>query len=676
MASLNTLRTKYGVILSVVIILALLAFIISLGPEMGFFGSNDPTVGVINGEKVGYMEYMNEYETIKTYNGGDESTEEGSNALANAAWQSLVAKHLLVPGFNQMGIEVSDAERMSMISGEHPSQVFYNAFADPQTGDYSVEAITAFLAQVGNNPEYQNLWSYLNTQASLDRMLNKYMGVVKAGMFANKLEVEHGVAAANESRKGRMVSLEYNTIPDSLVTVTEAEVQKYYDAHKKQYAKLPHRAISYVVFDVDPTDADMLDIEKKATAMGEEFAAAEDVRAFVRKNMGNVAVNYQNAAMLSEEEVVLLEGKQYGPVLKANEWVMSRPIDIKMAPDSIGLNHIVLDPAQSTLADSLVTALKGGANFAEAAAAHSGYAATAQNGGDLGVIPFSALNPELADVLATAKKGDIVKATVSGVIQIFKVTRTDVAKKHVWVGTVTVPVEPSSATRREAHNIASVFSVDGKGSLDKFNAAANAAAVTPRIARIAQGDRAISGLENSREVARWAYGAKEQEISEIFNLGDAYVVAMLTDIDESEYTPVSEVSYNISLNLLRDKKYELIKEKLAGATIEEVAKTAGTEVKPFEGVQYSDFGVGELMLEPRLVGAIATTNETGKLSAPVKGYTNAVVFVVDEVVKSETRTADAEKVRLQATNENVAAQSAVMALQNLAEMEDLRGQYF
>ena len=55
MASLNTLRTKYGVILSVVIILALLAFIISLGPEMGFFGSNDPTVGVINGEKVGYL---------------------------------------------------------------------------------------------------------------------------------------------------------------------------------------------------------------------------------------------------------------------------------------------------------------------------------------------------------------------------------------------------------------------------------------------------------------------------------------------------------------------------------------------------------------------------------------------------------------------------------------------
>ena len=676
MASLNTLRTKYGVILSVVIILALLAFIISLGPEMGFFGSNDPTVGVINGDKVGYMEYMNEYETIKTYNGGDESTEQGTNALADATWQSLVAKHLLVPGFSQMGIEVSDAERMSMISGEHPSQVFYNAFANPQDGTYSVENITAFLAQVSANPDYQNLWSYLNSQASLDRMLNKYMGVIKAGMFANKLEVEQGLAAANESRKGRMVSLEYNTVADSLVNVTDAEVQEYYNNHKKQYAKLPHRAITYVVFDVEPTENDMLEIEKKATTMGEEFAAAEDVRAFVRKNMGNVGVSYQSAAQLSEEEAVLLDGKQYGPVLKANEWVISRPIDIKMAPDSIGLNHIVLDPAQTALADSLMTALKGGADFAEAAKTHSGYAATAQAGGDLGVIPFSALNPELAEVLASAKKGDIVKATVSGTTQILKVTRTDAAKKHVLVGTVTIPVEPSSTTRRDVHNVASVFSVDGKGSLDKFNAAANAAAVTPRIARIAQGDRTIAGLENSREVTRWAYGAKVEEISEIFNLGNAYVVAMLTEIDDSEYTSIDEARTNISLNLLRDKKFELIKEKLAGATIEDVAKTAGAEVKPFEGVQYNDFGVGELMLEPRLVGAIATTKETGKLSAPVKGFTNAVVFVVDNIVKSETQTAEAEKVRLQATNENVASQSAVMALQNMAEMEDLRGQYF
>ena len=41
MASLNTLRTKFGIVLSIIIALALLAFILSLKTEMGFSGNDD-----------------------------------------------------------------------------------------------------------------------------------------------------------------------------------------------------------------------------------------------------------------------------------------------------------------------------------------------------------------------------------------------------------------------------------------------------------------------------------------------------------------------------------------------------------------------------------------------------------------------------------------------------------
>lgn len=64
MASLNTLRTKFGIVLSIIIALALLAFILSLKTEMGFSG-NDPRVGVIDGEKINYSEYYDQYEQIK-----------------------------------------------------------------------------------------------------------------------------------------------------------------------------------------------------------------------------------------------------------------------------------------------------------------------------------------------------------------------------------------------------------------------------------------------------------------------------------------------------------------------------------------------------------------------------------------------------------------------------------
>ena len=73
MASLHTLRTKYGIVLSVVIVLALLTYILPLGPETGF-GNSDTKVGVINGDKISYTEYLNEYEIVKTNNGGQEST--------------------------------------------------------------------------------------------------------------------------------------------------------------------------------------------------------------------------------------------------------------------------------------------------------------------------------------------------------------------------------------------------------------------------------------------------------------------------------------------------------------------------------------------------------------------------------------------------------------------------
>jgi hypothetical protein len=81
------------------------------------------------------------------------------------------------------------------------------------------------------------------------------------------------------------------------------------------------------------------------------------------------------------------------------------------------------------------------------------------------------------------------------------------------------------------------------------------------------------------------------------------------------------------------------------------------------------------IVEPGVVGAIAST-EQGKLSSPVKGYSAAVVFVVDAVNKEEAQTAEAERVRLQSTNEMVASQAAIAALDQVTEIEDLRGQYF
>ena len=677
MASLNTLRTKFGIVLSIVIAGALLAFILSLKTEMGISG-NDPRVGVIDGEKINYSEYYNQYEQVKAQSGAQESNEQQSAMLANAAWQALIGKYVLTPGFDKMGLRVTEPERMSMVSGQHPSQAFYNAFADPRTGEYNVAAVHQFLSEAEANAQAQQAWAQLNEQARMEREVAKFLGLIKGGVYVNSLEVANGVNSANNTYAGKWAGKKYSAVPDSLIQLKSSDIKAYYNSHKNMFKQTPSRALSYVVFEVSPTDDDMLALEKSVAEVGAQFAATEELKSFVRANRnGKIADNYVSAKQLSEEEAkALLDGATYGPVLKNNEWTMARALDTKIVPDSMGIRHIVLPYTQEALADSLLTVLKGGADFAQVAAQYSVYDATAANGGEVGVMPFSAFSGEFAAALANAKTGDIVKIASGDAIQLMQVYRADKPSKHVQVASITYPVEASAATRRDIHNQAGTFSVNAKGSVEAFNDAASAAAVTPRIASLAQGERTIRGLEDSRDVARWAYGAEVGDVSEIFPVGKDYVIAMLTEIDDNEFAPLEKVSAQIRAQVLRDKKYDYIVKELSGSTLDEQAKSLGTEVADFDNVTFGAFYVNGPGFEPRLIGAISSTTEKGVLSAPVKGLSGVYVFEVDDIQTSDKQTAEGEKVRAQAMAESMAQQFSVQAIQQMAKIQDLRGQYF
>ena len=677
MVSLNNLRTKFGIVLSAVIAFALLAFIFSLRYDMGF-GGNDPKVGEINGDKILYSEYYNEYEVVKNNNGGAEAYDEAADErFSTGAWQSLIAKHALTPGFKKMGVAVSEAERMAMIAGEYPSGVFYNAFANPTTGEYNVAAVAEVLSQSEGNLQMQQMWNYLNSQALLERQIAKYTGLVKGGSYVNALEVADGVRNANNTFAGKVVARRYASLPDSMYTVSEGEMKKYYNEHKEMFAQQPSRSMSYVVFDVEPTAEDMLAIENEVKAVAGEFAVAEDVKAFVRQNRhGSIDDRYVSKDELSKAEAAaLMSGKQFGPELSNDVWTVARVLDSKVVADSLTLSHIVVSYNEEKLADSLYTVVKGGANFAEVAANNS-MVETAQVGGFIGTLPFSALPVEFVAPLEKAKKGDIVKIVTGNAIQIVKVDGVKGRSKHVKVARLEYPVVASAATTRNIHNAASSFAVNANGSVEKFEAAANDAAVAARVADVMAGERNVRGLNHSQEIVRWAYNAKVGDVSEIFKVDGDYVVAVLTEIDNAEYKPLEEVEYQVQTAILRDKKFDQIVAEMSGATIEEVAASCGEEVSEFDGVTFGSYYINGVGVEPRLVGAIAATAEQGVLSAPVKGNMAVYVYVVTNIDAATAQTAEAEKVRLQATVEGMAPQMSLYAVQQMANVKDLRSKFF
>ena len=674
MVSLNTLRTQFGVVLSIVIGGALLAFILSLKTEMGFSG-NDPEVGELNGEEIHYSEFLAAYEDVKTQMGGDNFDYDQSAQAVSMAWQSLVTDLVFVPGFEKLGLTVTPAERKAMLQGELASGVYGSVFADPRTGIYDVTAVTNFLAQAEGNPEMQRVWSLIDKQARIERAMNKYMELVRGGAYANALTLNKGVVAENNTYKGHFVACKYTSIADSLVTVSPREIKKYYKANKSQYKQSPYRTVNYAHFEIEPTDADRKAIEETAKANTALFAKTNNLKNYVREEAhASLANTYVAAKSLSSNEAKALRaGKTFGPELQGDEWYASRVFDTRNVPDSIELQHIVISYLDNKLADSLYTvASKKGANFAALASQYS-VAETAADGGVIGKVAYSTLSPELADALVSAKKGAVVKVAFGNAIQIFKVLSTGSVTRHYRLATLTYPVEASQDTKRNIHKEASLFAVNAKGSVEKFNEAA--ASLSTSSMNIQRDSRNVPGLANSLEVVRWANDAKVGDVSDIIKLDDGYVVAVVTAIDDAEYKALDKVSTQIKNKLLREKKAVLLKEKMQGATLEEIAANAGSKVEEFSEAKSSAYYVKGLGVEPRVLGAVVAA-ETGKLLPLVEGNSGVYAVVVDEVAVEEAQTLDAERVKAQAEAESMASRRAMWAVQEKANVVDNTVKYF
>ncbi len=608
--------------------------------------------------------------------GVTEIDEQQSNMLFSATWQSLISKFALQPGFQSMGLEIGDAERTAIISGEIPTQAMYSAFADPNTGVYNTNALNNFLLTSGGNPEAEAMWNMLTEQARIEREGNKYMALVMAGINSNSLEVADGVDGANKSFNGRWARKSYNSVSDSLVSVSASEIKSYYDANKMLYKRQPSRTISYVSFNVIPSASDVASLTNDAMSVGEEFAAATDLRTFIRENRnGSIAQNYIPASQLpSVEAEALVAGEMYGPVSDDSAWRMSRVFDSVDAADTLHVRHIVFSYTDEKLVDSLKVALRGGGDFAEAAVQYSINTQTSQNGGDIGAIPFSAFADEFADALASAKKGDIVQVSSGDMIQLIQVYDAGESMKHYKLASIEIPILPSDATRRSIHGSASEFAVSAKGNYDKFQAAATEAEVAPHSASVNQSTRSIAAIGGSQEISRWAHRAEIGDLSEIFKVNDGYVVAMLTEVDDSEYRSLKEVETTIKRVIANDKKFAMLSSELSGSSFDEISASMNGETGEFADVNLGSYYVQGLGLEPLVIGSIASSQSTGVASAPVKGNAGLYIFEVSDVTEpEEPQTFEAEKVRLESLQQRVAQQMLFGALESVSNIKDMRG---
>ena len=314
--------------------------------------------------------------------------------------------------------------------------------------------------------------------------------------------------------------------------------------------------------------------------------------------------------------------------------------------------------------------------FAELAEVYSNDPGSKSKGGDLGVFAPSQMVPEFGDAVLANEKGKVFTVDSRFGTHIAEVTYLSKPTKKVQLATITYRIEPSQTTQQAVYANASKFIAEAHGSYENFDKAVASNSLSKRVARIRNTDRNLNGIDNSREIVRWAFNGEKGDVSAIMDIDGNYIVAAITGVTADGIAPVESVSKQIADILRLRKKGEMLSEELSGkGSLAETASKLETEVKEASGIEFNSFYIEGVGVEPKLIGAVTGVEESAQ-SKPVAG--NAGVYLFDVTSRSaiETVTPESERVRLEANAQAYIIERANQALVDAIEITDNRVKFF
>ncbi len=660
MAALETIRVKFGVVITVLIAVALLSFIIdpttlqSVSSSM----SSKYDVGEIDGKSISYTDYQADVEKFTVINeimtGSSAQNEQQQASIRNAAWQSLVDRYLFVKNAEKAGIFVGKEEMNDIVAGNIASPVFTQnpAFLD-ENGNFSPALVSDFIAYKDSDQtgRLQLYWNYLIEAAKTQEYYSKYMSLFTQSNYTNPLMLAEQIAGNNNTFDVEFVMVPFGYVKDTTVVVSDSEIKAYYDAHKKFYRQQASRDIEYVVFEVTPSAEDVAAANQSLVDVYDEFASTDNMRSFLLANSDRQIDNHWYKAGELNTVAKVVNDYAFGKdasvsevLSNGNTFYAVRVMESAMIPDSVYVKYV---PAASENIDSLL-------NVAEPM--------------------WITQTPGFEDVMSAAKNSQV---TVGGLT--FKVLdRTEpIAKKRVAVLEKTAVA--SKETVNGFYSQANTFATKTAGKYENFKKALEEEGVYAHpVNKMAEGTNRLGAIDNTREVTRWAFDAKVGDASNIITVDNNYfIIAALKGIHKEGYTPVEEVAPRISDLLyskkIGEKKVAEVAAKIEGLTdLEAIAEALGSTVSTKDGVAFSSMSAQGL--DPKFIGA-ASVAEEGKIYGPLSGNIGVYIYKVTGRDTGAFFTEDDAKAR-DAQMTQYSTQMVVPTMMDDAEVKDNRARFY
>ena len=660
MAVLETIRVKFGIVITALIAVALLSFIIdpSTLQSVSSSMSSKYDVGEIDGKAISYVDFQADVDKFTAINeiatGSSVQNEQTQIQIRNAAWQALVDKYLFTKNAKKAGLNVGEEEMIAILSGELDSPVFSQnpVFAD-ENGNFSKEILLDFVSYL-NSDETGRLniyWDYLQESAKTQQFYSKYMSLFAQSNVKNPLMLVNEIAENNNTFDVEFVMVPYTYPKDTTVVVSDSEIKAYYNAHKKFYKQQASRDIEYVVFEVVPSAEDITAANEALIKVYDEFKTAANMKSFLLANSDRQLDNhwYKEGELNTISTVVndYAFGKNatVSEVLSdGNTFYAVRVMETANVPEQVYVKFV---PAASENVDSLLNTVEP---------------------------QWIPQTPGYEDVM-TAKKGS--KVTVNGLVfQVLDVK--DVApRKRVAI------LEKNAVAGKETVNgyyaKANTLATKSAGKYENFQKAlAEDGLYAHPVNKMLESANRLGAVENTKEVTRWAFDAKAGQVSNIITVNNNYfIVAALKGVHKEGYTPVEQVAAQINTLLYNQKagqnKAAEVAEKIAGLEdMAAIAEALGKTVSTKEDVAFSS--LTSTGLDNKFIGA-ASVAEEGKVCGPVVGNVGVYVYKVTGRDNGAFFTEDDAKAR-DAQMTQYTTQMVVPVMADDADVKDNRARFF
>jgi peptidyl-prolyl cis-trans isomerase D len=560
--------------------------------------------------------------------------------------------------YDKLGINLSDEEFNDLLQGNNvDGQLYepYGFFVGPDR-KFNQDSLNRLLPSYLQNPGFQFFFeNIIGEQAEQMQLQNKYFNMIEKGLYVTSYEAKRDFEANSNTASFDYLFVPFSSVTPEEANVTEADMKAYYNTHKneKKYEQEDKVSFQFVEFQIEPSADDLNAAKEYLVDRIELFKEAKNDTTFVLNNSDSKNTDFGSASFPSEIDSIVNNannGDVIGPYRDGEYFKIAKVLENSFKKEA-EVRHILLGNReypdqilQQERADSLVKALrKNRSGFVNAVNKFTTDLGSKEKGGKYEWFDTKQMVPEFTKVSFEESVGTITQTRSQFGIHIIEVLgRRNSNEKELVVATVDSEITRSRATISAVRDNALEFinsfeKTNVTDSVFKNIATKAGMSINPAddISIVTKGMPEFG--TNFDQVKKWVFSknTEEGDISDELVFDKTIAVAHLVSRSESGIPSWEDLSQNmknaIEYEVMNEKKAEILKARMNGTSLEEIAKAVKVEISTSNNSTLATSNIEGIGSEPAVVGTVFGLEDKAT-STPVSG--NSGVFVVRLTTKN------------------------------------------